>query len=338
MKNRKVNGLIILVITLILFYFLFRKNYKEIIDTLLMVNLFWLFIALVFYLLYFLLDQLAIYNVLREYNKKVKFKFMIYIGIINKFFSGITPLAVGGQPMQVYELSKKGISITKGTNIMIQSYIIWQISLMLISVGAIISNYYFNFFSYIPMLRELTIIGFVINFIILGILALVSFNSNFNKLIVGFVISFLDKFKLIKNKEKKLKNAFHWCDEYYNNSRILLKNKRVFIEGIFLQSLSTLFIYLVPLFLAKAIGVDSNLNILNTIVAGSYIFNMGYYVPIPGATGGMEYAFLGFFGNFIVDYKLNALLLLWRSFTYYFPMIIGGIIYGLYTNKIRKVK
>ena len=60
---------------------------------------------------------------------------------------------------------------------------------------------------------------------------------------------------------------------------------------------------------------------------------MGCYVPIPGATGGMEYAFAGFFGNFVFGYQLNAFVVIWRFITYYLPVIIGALVFNIKQNK-----
>ena len=56
---------------------------------------------------------------------------------------------------------------------------------------------------------------------------------------------------------------------------------------------------------------------------------MGCYVPIPGASGGMEYGFAGFFGHFVTGYYLDTLLVSWRFITYYLPVIFGAIVFNV---------
>jgi uncharacterized protein (TIRG00374 family) len=91
-----------------------------------------------------------------------------------------------------------------------------------------------------------------------------------------------------------------------------------------------------PLFIAWSLNLGDNLTFLNTIAASSYIYVMGCYVPIPGASGGMEYAFLGFFGNFMADAPLKAVLILWRFMTYYAPTIIGALVFNISNNQTEK--
>lgn len=333
MKNIKRNSIIILLITILILYLILKDDFKDIVLTLLNANVGWLIVAIIVYILYFLFDQFALYNMIKQYNKEIKFKFVIYLGIITKFFNGITPLASGGQPMQVYEMHKNGISVSNGTNIVIQNYIVFQIAFVLWGIIAYILNHAMHLFQSIPLLRELTAIGFIVNGVILLVLFLISFSPNFNRTIVNWFINFLAKFKHKLNKEAEIKKWNKYCDDYYENAQILIKNKKEFIICIIDQFISLMLYFSIPLFIAYAIGIGKDLSLINTIVAGEYIYMMGCYVPIPGATGGMEYGFLGFFGNFLTGYNLSALMLLWRFLTYYLPTIIGAIFFNIGPGK-----
>ena len=55
---------------------------------------------------------------------------------------------------------------------------------------------------------------------------------------------------------------------------------------------------------------------------------MAAFVPIPGASGGIEYGFIKFFGNFMPVVILNSLLITWRFITYYLGMILGGFLFS----------
>lgn len=52
---------------------------------------------------------------------------------------------------------------------------------------------------------------------------------------------------------------------------------------------------------------------------------IGSFVPIPGGTGGLEYGFIQFYGNFVTGSTLNVIMILWRFVTYYFGMIVGAV-------------
>ena len=61
------------------------------------------------------------------------------------------------------------------------------------------------------------------------------------------------------------------------------------------------------------------------IVTSAYIMIIGSFVPIPGGTGGLEFGFIQFYGNFVTGSLLSAMMLVWRFITYYFGLIVGAI-------------
>ena len=81
--------------------------------------------------------------------------------------------------------------------------------------------------------------------------------------------------------------------------------------------------------LFKGVDLKIEISVLNVIVTSAYVMLIGSFVPIPGGTGGLEFGFIAFFGNFIIGPNLNAIMLLWRFVTYYFGMILGSIVLSL---------
>ena len=333
MKNIRRNSIIIFIITGLILYFILKDNFKDIVSTLMDANLWWILAAVGIFLLYFLFDQMSFFLMTKQYQKDIKIRFILHLGVVTKFFNGVTPLASGGQPMQIYELHKEGVSVSNGTNIVIQNYIVFQIAFVAWAIIAYILNHAMHLFQSVPLLRELTMIGFVVNGIVLLVLFLISFSKNFNRTIVSWIINFLAKFKKKMNKEEELKKWNKNCDDYYENAQVLIKEPKVFLTCILCQFISLALYFAIPFFIAYSIGVGRDLSLINTIVAGEYIYIMGCYVPIPGATGGMEYGFLGFFGNFLSGYSLSALMVLWRFLTYYLPTIIGAIVFNIGPGK-----
>ena len=114
-------------------------------------------------------------------------------------------------------------------------------------------------------------------------------------------------------------NDFHEC------GKALRKRKNLYIMGIILNVVSLLCLYSVPLFILYSIGDFNNLTMVDTLTSSAYVYVIGAFVPIPGASGGIEYGFTQFFGNFISLSKISAVLLLWRFITYYLGMILGAL-------------
>ena len=82
-------------------------------------------------------------------------------------------------------------------------------------------------------------------------------------------------------------------------------------------------LYAVPVLVFKSIGVE--IGVLESIVSTALVMLVANFIPIPGATGGVEYGFMQFFGKFSAGALLSSGMLLWRFATYFFGLIIGGV-------------
>lgn len=80
-------------------------------------------------------------------------------------------------------------------------------------------------------------------------------------------------------------------------------------------------------------GDFTSINIVEALVASSYVMIMGAFVPTPGGTGGLEYGFINFYGYFITGNNLMATMIIWRGITYYIGMILGGIVVAFYKGR-----
>ena len=158
MKHRLRNSIIILLVTGVMLYLLLKDNFNSIMEVLTSVNPVWIIVAILIYLIYFVTDTIPFYIYSHNYNDKIRFPFMLYLNAITKFFNGITPLATGGQPMQVYELRKKGTSTANSTNAVTQSYIVFQIALVLWGLIALIFDKAFGMIEMNIVLNIFTIL------------------------------------------------------------------------------------------------------------------------------------------------------------------------------------
>lgn len=327
MKKNIINFLILIVITILVLYLSLRNNYIEIINTIKNMNLLLFLLAIIVFILYVFIKSIIMKIVVNNFKKDYTLKKSFRMGLETNFFHAITPFATGGQPYEIYRLNKDGISVINAANISIQNFIIYQTALVLLGIFAVTYNYIFKLYPDITLLRNLVLIGFIINFLVIVVLFSITYFKKGNKVVINFIINILSKLKIIKNKEEKINQFEKYLSDFNDGAKILLKNKKKFIMLILLQLLSLSLLYLVPYFIIKGVGL--NISIVNVIVTSAYVMLIGAFVPIPGGTGGLEYGFISFYGNFITGPKINAIMLIWRFVTYYFGMILGAIILGL---------
>ena len=146
MKKMKVNGLILALITMLVLFFVLKDNFLDVMAVIGNANWLWLVFAFLIMLAYSTLQSLSLHNIILEYHPKYKFTRTLQLILITHFFNGITPFSTGGQPLEIYLLSKDGIRATKGTNIIMQNFILYQLALVILGLLALFFNYQFHIF------------------------------------------------------------------------------------------------------------------------------------------------------------------------------------------------
>lgn len=333
--KRVISFIIIAIITSLVLYFSLKDDYKNIIHEIKTINKLWFLVAFIMMFMYWLIKALVRKKLVSKFNKNYKFIDSFKLSLELNFFNGVTPFATGGEPYEVYSLTKHGIKGTDSTNIMIQNFITYQIALVLLGMIAIITNQFVHIFPS-GFLTYLITIGFTINFLVIVFLFVITFGKKIDKFIMKIIVFILSKFKIVKNKENTLEKFHNYLEEFHEGATILLKDKKTFIKMIMLQFLSLSIFYLIPLILLYGMGDYSSLNGYESIIISAYVMLIGSFVPIPGGTGGLEYGFIAFYGNFIKGSKLNAIMLLWRFITYYFGIMLGAIVLNFKRKNVKE--
>lgn len=327
LKNIKKNTIIIVIITILVMYFILRKDFPLIIKNLQNIDIKYLLIAFLCFFIYIILHSYAIYKTV---NKKEKFSLIESIKhtVIVQFFNGITPFSTGGQPMEIYMLSNHGISISKSSNYILQNFIFYQIALVLLGLIAIFFNYAFHIFPEVPVLKQFVLLGFIINTLVAVVLLFISLSKKTIYKVINYILKILHKINIIKDIEKEREKWTRRMEEFHECADELRKKKSLFFLGVILNFIGLIAWYIIPLFLAYSLDDFTSLNIINSITASAYVMVAGSFIPIPGASGGIEYAFTKFFSNFMKTGKIATILILWRFITYYLGMILGSILFA----------
>lgn len=330
MKNKKISFIIIILITILVLYLSLKDNYTLIINSILGINKIWLILGFVFLFLYYIIRSISIYELAKQFNKEYKLKDAFRLILETNFFHAITPFASGGQPYEIYSLTKKKIKMSDSMTIAISDFIIYQIALVFLGVVALTSNSLFNIIDN-GFIRHLVNLGFIINTGVIVVLLLISLSKKTDKTIVEFFINILANIKIIKNREKTKEKFHNYLKDFNVGSKLLYKNKPKFLLLTISQFMALSFFYLVPFCILMGLGIK--MNAIKCIVVMAYVMLVGSFVPIPGGTGGLEYAFVIFFSKYISGPIISAVMLLWRFITYYFGMILGAILLNIKEHK-----
>ena len=132
---------VLLLLTFLSLYIVFKDDYKEVFKILITSSPLYIILAIASMLLVFFIDGCIMTILANLFQKGYK----LHQGVLNQqynvFFNGITPLATGGQPFQVYLFKKQGIHISNGISIIFIYFVLYKVTLLSFATFSFLYNY-----------------------------------------------------------------------------------------------------------------------------------------------------------------------------------------------------
>ncbi len=331
LKNKKINGTLLLNI-FVIFVALFFVVYFCVSDQ----GLFdfirsgqtiiagWILLAIFSHFFNIFVDSIVTFMFLRSMNEKVSLWDGVKISMVGQFFSAITPSATGGQPMQVYLMSKMNIGVGVAFSAMMQKFIVYQVVTTLFSIIAIVVRADFFTQSMTSTAMWVFVLwGFGSQLLVTTMFFLVSFSKTIAKLALKLFTFVVNKFKFIKDKEKKIQGFTDQITNFSVNNKKIIKKPKLLISSFILVFIQVLSILSVPYFIYRAFDL-SGTSYIDVIVSQSYVNLSTSMVPLPGAAGAAEIGFAAFFSGTIPETTIKSASLIWRFITYYGTIIVSA--------------
>ena len=321
MKFKKINIVLLSVLTVAILFFVLKDDFDDILKVFLNINKFYFIIALIILVLSDVFRTLSLYKIMRNSNNKIKFIDSYKLNLISQYFNNITPFATGSQPYQIYYLKKNfNINYSNGFAIAFLNFLFFQIVLCGISTIFLIINLIFNLIVLDIFIFKFVLLGYLVNLFVL-IFLIFLLKKQKSKLILK-IFGFLIKHKILK--QEKVDKLFDKVDSFYmfldNN-----KNKHFFRIMIF-NVIYFLLTMLLSFFVLKSLNIES-INIIKVSIAQIFVFLVCSFVPIPGGSLGFEIGYITIFSMFGANYLIKSSMLLWRFLTYYLFTIVGSIVF-----------
>lgn len=303
-------------------------------------KLYWLIGAVVCFFGLYLVSALNISVFLKNTTGKWRFLLSLKVAVLGKYYDYITPMAVGGQPSQILNLIKGGITPGVATSIPIIKMIIQQ----LVHWVFVIVIYVF-LVPLIPpesglvnlliiLLKILGVVGIIITtFISMSFLFLGS-SKIVGRKIAKWSIRFGYRLRIVKNYRKSYDKFMRQVVEYQSSMRYLAKNKGVLVMSIVYSMLDLLFYTSIGFFCCMAFSTTVTAEgfvpvfVIWLISVGRYMVveQASTIMILPGGTGIKEIAFLIMYNFFFKNSNTVAWSFFsWRMFDYYLVLIIGFI-------------
>ena len=282
-------------------------------------------------LLYMLLESSKFSYLLKISTGKLRLKNSIKTMYLGKYYDGITPLATGGQPFQIYYLHKKDIPAGVATAVPLVKFIVTTFVTCFAGVVML------ALVPHVIALDEKTYWLVIVAWISLGFNLLVPITIMFvslfpktgRKMIAG-IVSLLSKMRIVKKKYPTMKKYIVEIDEYRDALKLLIRRWWKLIPLVLISIVAFVVYVSVPFFATLTIAgpsVSNNMPLL--YIQPACLCMVTFYsvswIPTPGNSGANEMsAALVFTTLSNVDSITGWMVLLWR-FAIYYVFILSGI-------------
>lgn len=284
----------------------------------------WLIAALLGWFAYMSFDMLSMYYFLNKQKRHISLGYACFVTLTGFYYSNITPGASGGQPMQVYYLSKRNVPVPIGTSAISIKFFAQQMMLVLLTSAFWFTNTDFVN-TQLGAFKWAIYIGYAINFASIPLILLVALHRPLVQAVIGFFVRLGGKMHLVKHPEDKMVRISTGLDVYHASILRLAKHPRQIIGMLLLAGLSIMGLMSVPFSVYNAFRMSGTP--WNQLFTSSFLlFVSASYTPLPGASGAQEGGFLVFFKGMFTQGTIGLALLIWRFFTYYLFLLVGAAI------------
>ena len=267
-------------------------------------------------------ESLKYFLMMRSLGEKPSFRVAFETAALGKYYDCITPSGAGGQPFQIHWLHKHGYSDGGSSAMTIAGYVTMQLGFILLALVVFIT------WSSVELeaIRYTAYFGLFLFALIPGLLVMFSFMPNTVKKLISAVIRLGGRLKIVKNPDETIDRLLEMLDSYHSSFSVISKDKLLLLCLIVLSLIYRFALCSMPFFVLKMFG--ASVSYWRIFAMTIYIYASICLVPTPGNAGAAEGAFYLVFSAMKSDGVFWAMLI-WRLFSHYSFIIIGGAIYGI---------
>lgn len=258
----------------------------------------------------------------------------ISYSFIGFFYSGITPSATGGQPVQLYYMKKDGNSLSDSTVVLMTVALLYKFVLVIIGCAMLVF-WISPLKSYLRKYFGLYLLGLVLHVILVAVLLAVMLIPKGMKNLIFRIEHFLIRIKIFKASEQRTQKIHQFIDSYQDAVRFLAKQKYrmlLILVITFLQRCSLFFLTGLVYYGFSQQGT-SFLTVMLLQASVSVAVDM---LPLPGAQGITELMYCNVFQNVFAKQYLMPSLYVARGSSFYFLLAVSLLVVGI--NEIYRRK
>lgn len=334
-KKKYILSVLFFLFLIFITYFFVLKNYdiNILFTSLKQSNPIFLSLAFLFLGLYVFFEALFLKRIFKHLDYKISFYQAIGYVFTEIYFSAITPSSMGGQPVQMIEMKKDGIPYQINSVAVLLNTMIYKIALIFLACLAFLF-YGKNIFGRSKIFVWLVLLGFITTIFVIIFFGVLIYSKKFGNLCLKITNYFIDKVKFIKNKEEKKIKLKKDLEEYHTCAKVTKQKPLILFESFVILLGQRLSVLIISYFIYRTFGL-SNYSV-GELIAFQVCITLGSdFMPLPGGVMVSEGLLMDANVFLYGDLLAPSGMVLQRSISFYFLVIISGISYIIFHFKRR---
>lgn len=294
-----------------------------------------------YFLVYALLMSLGVtifraftmFFMMRANTKRGRLWLCIKTAALGKYYDNITPLGTGGQPFQIYYMSKKNVPDGISISVPLTEFTVHRIIYILLSLAGLILHQ-INVFATSGIIGTtvviMSIVGLIVNCFFPTLIVLFSLSRRMCSSIVRFSVKLLHKLKLNKHPDQLYDSIMTKLSKNSESMKMMFTKKRLLLLSVIFSICSNIALFSIAYFVLKAFGYQVDAEGLtewaHVLVIIALIYCCITFIPTPGNSGAADLSFYLIFTTYLITGTASVAMITWRFFSYYLYIFTGLLI------------
>ena len=287
-------------------------------------NVGWLLLGLALMLAFVGCEATCSHLILGRLGHRAPLRRCLGYSFVGFYVSSITPSATGGQPAQIYYMSRDGVPAAHGALNMMLIAVCYQV--VVIGYALAVALLRFDLVANLGGgLGLLLLFGAVVNGALTAGMLCLMFLPNAARRLTGGVLSLLVRVRLVRRPEEAREKLEKQMEEYRRGAECVKANPGMVpaLLAITVVQLTALFSVPVMVYFAFGLSGSSPLNIIATQALVTLAVSN---LPLPGAVGASEGGFVTAMALFFGAGLVTPAVLVSRGISFYSFLLLSAVI------------
>ena len=262
--------------------------------------------------------------ILGRLGHKTSYRRCLGYSFVGFYVSSITPSSTGGQPAQIYYMSRDNIPAAHGALNMMLIAVCYQVTVVGYALAVVLTH--FRLVTNLGNgLMILLLYGALVNGALTAGMLCLMFLPNAARKLTGGVLKLLVRVRLVRHEEAAREKLERQLAEYRRGADCVKANPGLVPALLGLTFLQLTALFSVPVVVYHAFGLTGS-SAVSIICTQALVTLAVSNLPLPGAVGASEGGFVTAMALFFGPTLVTPAVLVSRGISFYSFLVISGVI------------